>query len=116
VTAEPSSSPTSDDHRGEFIRACSLEAVALRALNEARERVAALGEPPVGTPADDRLLTVQEAANFVRCHPNTMYDATRTGRLRSLRVGRHPRFRRADLMAWMEPAAVVSVGLPVPRS
>ena len=50
MTAEPSSSPTGDDHRGELIRARSLEAVALRELDEALGPFRGAGRTTTGQP------------------------------------------------------------------
>jgi len=49
------------------------------------------------TRADGALLTVPEAADFLRCKPSTIRDWVLHRRLTFVRVGRLIRFRRADL-------------------
>jgi excisionase family DNA binding protein len=97
--------PSGEERRDRVMKLRALEGAALRALDEAREGLAEFGEPAISAPeepAGARLLNAREAAAFVGCHPNTIYNAARTGELRSLSVGRHLRFRRADLVAWAE--------------
>ena len=52
--------------------------------------------PPMG----ERLLTAQEAARYVGCHSNTIYDAAKGGRLSFRAIGRLRRFTVEDLDAW----------------
>ena len=42
------------------------------------------------------ILTVEEAAEYLRCGRSTAYELVRTGRLPSFKVGRLRRIRRAD--------------------
>ena len=53
-----------------------------------------------GVQALPRLLTAKEAAACVQCHPNTIYQAVKSGALRSRGFGRMLRFTIADLDAW----------------
>jgi excisionase family DNA binding protein len=46
-------------------------------------------------------LTPQEAAQYLRVRPSWVYEAARARRLPHLRLGRHLRFLRADLDAWV---------------
>jgi len=47
------------------------------------------------------VLTLQEAANFLRCSPDTVKRRARAGELPASKIGRTWRFRRADLDAWL---------------
>jgi excisionase family DNA binding protein len=65
-----------------------------------------LHELPAGTaPAPSRLavplLRPAEAAELLSVRPSWIYEAVRTNRLPCLRVGRHIRFTRAMLEAWL---------------
>jgi excisionase family DNA binding protein len=55
-------------------------------------------EPTQAAPA--KLMTAQEAANFLGVHKNTVYLAAASGDLRCHKIGRLLRFREADLLAW----------------
>ena len=57
-------------------------------------------EPPASVSADERLLTVKEAAAFLRVRPGTVYTWVECGRLDCLRAGNRIRFRLVDLVAW----------------
>ena len=53
--------------------------------------------------ADENVLTVRQAAEFVSVHPNTIYAAVSRGDLACIRIGRTGRgirLRRAALLAW----------------
>ena len=47
------------------------------------------------------LLTVAEAASFLRIHPRTLYDWVQRGRLPCLRAGGRIRFTREMLIRWL---------------
>jgi len=47
------------------------------------------------------VLTVGEAAAFLRCSPDTVKRQARAGRLPASKIGRAWRFRRADLDRWL---------------
>jgi excisionase family DNA binding protein len=52
---------------------------------------------------DDRLLTMQEVAEFLGVPVATIYQWRHHGRgPRGIKVGRHIRYRRADVDAWVE--------------
>lgn len=56
------------------------------------------------TTHDDELLTVEEAAELVKVHPNTIRNAIRDGRLPAIRLGaRIIRIRKAELVAAFAP-------------
>jgi excisionase family DNA binding protein len=51
----------------------------------------------------DRLLTAQEVAAFLGVPMQTLYQwRVRGGAPRAVKVGRHLRFRREDVDAWVE--------------
>jgi excisionase family DNA binding protein len=55
---------------------------------------------PNGTPGD-RLLTVEEAAAFLRVRPATVYEWVRSGRMPCLRLGpRAIRFTKPMVESW----------------
>lgn len=55
--------------------------------------------PPSGS-----LLTLVEAAAFLRIHPRTVREYVRRGLLQGRLIGRRWRFRRSDLDAFVEAA------------
>jgi excisionase family DNA binding protein len=57
------------------------------------------------------LLTPEEAAAHLRIHQKSAIRMAREGKLPAFRLGKHWRFRRADLMAWTEER-VQSSGQP----
>ena len=56
--------------------------------------------PPI-SPLDGPLLRPEEAAALLSVKTSWVYDAARTGKLPCLRVGRHIRFTRSMLEAWL---------------
>lgn len=50
----------------------------------------------------DRLLTDAEAAQLLSVKPSWVGEAARAGRLPHIRLGRYRRFRRDELLAWVE--------------
>ena len=55
------------------------------------------------------LLTVAEAAEFLRVHPNHVYELIRRGELPHVRLGRVIRLPRHRLHQWIEEQCGVSV-------
>jgi len=49
-------------------------------------------------PAHDDVLTVAEAAHLLRVSRNAIYDAVNAGKLPHLRIGKHIRLSRAELV------------------
>jgi len=47
-------------------------------------------------------LTTEEAASYLRIHPRTLARKALLGQIPGLQIGRHWRFRRADLDAWAD--------------
>lgn len=52
--------------------------------------------------SDEPLLDAQAAAGLLAVKPSWIYEAVRCGQLPHLRVGRHVRFLRSDLEAWVQ--------------
>ena len=48
------------------------------------------------------LWTPTDAGTYLGVHPKTVVKMARLGQLPALRLGKHWRFRRADLVAWAE--------------
>ena len=48
------------------------------------------------------LMTEREVAEMARVEVHTIRDARRRKELKFFRVGRYPRFRPADVQAWLE--------------
>lgn len=48
------------------------------------------------------LLDATAAASLLSVKPSWVYEAVRSGRLPYLKIGRHIRFLRCDLEAWIE--------------
>ena len=48
------------------------------------------------------ILNTGEAAGYLRLHPRTLTRMAREGEIPGLQIGRHWRFRRADLDAWVD--------------
>jgi excisionase family DNA binding protein len=50
---------------------------------------------------DDDVLTVEEAARFLKVGKNCLYDAIGRGQVPHRRIGKHIRISRAGLMRWL---------------
>lgn len=50
----------------------------------------------------ESLITPGEASTYLRVHPKTVIRLARERSIPALRIGRHWRFRRSDLMDWTE--------------
>ena len=53
-------------------------------------------------PDEPELLTVAEAAGFLRCKPQRLYDLVSQGRLPHLKDGARVLVRRADLLTYLD--------------
>jgi excisionase family DNA binding protein len=51
------------------------------------------------------VMTLTEAAEFLRCHPKTLKKIASLGQIPHRRVGSHWRFSRVVLTSWMQVAA-----------
>lgn len=50
----------------------------------------------------NQLLTAQEVARYLRIPKTTVYDLAQRHRLPGFKIGRHWRFKRVRLEAWLE--------------
>jgi excisionase family DNA binding protein len=51
--------------------------------------------------AEPELITIEEAAQYLRVCEKTLYRWLRDGKIRAYRAGRRWRFRRGDLDVWL---------------
>ena len=51
---------------------------------------------------DGQILTVGEVAHFLRVPKSTVYKLARLGQIPATKIGKHWRFLRKDLQAWMQ--------------
>jgi excisionase family DNA binding protein len=52
-------------------------------------------------PLDQPLLNATQAASLLAVRPSWIYEAVRAGQLPCVRIGRHIRFTRSMLEAWL---------------
>ena len=52
-------------------------------------------------PIESDIMTAREVAEYLACHPATIYKILRKGRIPALRVGGGWRFRRSDIDEWI---------------
>lgn len=50
----------------------------------------------------ERLLNVQQVADFLQLKATTVYTWAKSGKLPAIRLGRNWRFRQSDLEAWLD--------------
>lgn len=74
--------------------------------------VAVRYRPPM---TESRLLTVEQAAEYLGCGRSTVYVMLDTGQLPSLKIGKLRRISRTDLDDWIELRMVYPDGWVVPR-
>jgi excisionase family DNA binding protein len=71
-------------------------------IDAVAERVAAiLADRQPERPAEPELLTVGEAAAYLRCEKQRVYDLTSQGRLPHVKDGARVLIRRAELLAYV---------------
>ena len=58
-------------------------------------------QPNGAPPMDDEILTVMDVARFLRVPKSTVYKLARVGELPASKIGKHWRFLRHDIHAWM---------------
>lgn len=51
---------------------------------------------------DDEILTISEAADFLKCSVSFLQKAARAGKVPATRLGTDYRFRRSHLLAWLD--------------
>jgi excisionase family DNA binding protein len=59
-----------------------------------------MSEKPVTQTEIPELLTLREAADILKCHPNTLRNWDRSGILKAVRIGRREdrRFKKEDIL------------------
>jgi excisionase family DNA binding protein len=57
---------------------------------------------------EDRLLNAAEVAEMLAVSEGWVYEAARSGDLPCVRLGRHVRFRRPSVLAWVEEQETTS--------
>ena len=57
-----------------------------------------------------RLWTAREAAEYLSVRPSWVYEAVRGRRIPHVRCGKHVRFLREDLDAWIAERRVIPLG------
>jgi len=65
---------------------------------------------PVKSPnsATDQILTVPMLAEYLLCHPSTIYRLLKNRRIPGFRVGSDWRFRRSAIDQWLNKATIGS--------
>lgn len=58
------------------------------------------------TANSEEYLTISEAANFLKISKSRLYKATSKREIKHIKNGKVLRFRRSDLVAWLETASV----------
>lgn len=56
---------------------------------------------PGGGLVPERMLTVDDVAAVLACHPNTVRNRILSGTIRSVKIGRLRRVRQSDLSAYL---------------
>ena len=54
------------------------------------------------TTLDGEILTLEELHSYLKIPKPTLYSLARNGRLPAAKVGKHWRFRRADINEWLK--------------
>jgi excisionase family DNA binding protein len=73
-------------------------------------KAAQLEKPP------DEIMTIEEAAAYLRIPVSSMYRLAQTGKIPAVKVGRHWRFHRQTLASWFTGQAVSSVATPAEKT
>jgi excisionase family DNA binding protein len=53
-------------------------------------------------PAETEILTVQELHEYLKIPKPTLYALAKSGRIPAAKIGKHWRFRRADIDGWIQ--------------
>jgi excisionase family DNA binding protein len=73
----------------------------------ASAKAPATGQPKSGG-GPDQILTVPMLAEYLLCHPSTIYRLLKNKRIPGFRVGSDWRFRRSAIDQWLSKATIVS--------
>lgn len=73
-------------------------------IDEERQRTPAPVNPDDGPTdsGDSDVMTAAEVAAYLRLKPSTVADLARRGTLPSIKLGRHRRYLRSDVLAFIE--------------
>jgi excisionase family DNA binding protein len=94
-----------------------VDAIPAEALDALAGRLRAyLREPADDCSTPEPLLTVHEAAQRARAHPETIRRAIRSGALHAVRAGRSLRIAPGDLDAWLQRSAARTRPAPPRRT
>jgi excisionase family DNA binding protein len=63
------------------------------------------------TDAEVPLLSVKDAAKFLAVHPSLIYAQCTQGKLPHIKVGRYYKFKREDLLNWMNQPKELKVNI-----
>lgn len=64
---------------------------------------------------EDRLLTLREVSRILRLSPPTLYKLLKERRLPGVKVGNQWRFRRAEILRWLEGTRIQAPVPPPPK-
>jgi excisionase family DNA binding protein len=76
--------------------------------NGASAKRASVIGPAKSGGAPDQILTVPMLAEYLLCHPSTIYRLLKNKRIPGFRVGSDWRFRRSAIDQWLSKATIVS--------
>ena len=57
---------------------------------------------PIIVPTTSDILTIQELHRYLKVPTATLYTLAQDGRIPAAKIGRHWRFRRADIDGWIQ--------------
>jgi excisionase family DNA binding protein len=76
--------------------------------NGASAKASPVTGPAKSGGAGDQILTVPMLAEYLLCHPSTIYRLLKNKRIPGFRVGSDWRFRRSAIDQWLSKATIVS--------
>jgi excisionase family DNA binding protein len=57
----------------------------------------------------DEILTVTMMAQYLRCHPSTVYRLLKNKKIPAFRIGSDWRFQKSVIENWLKKATIVSI-------
>jgi excisionase family DNA binding protein len=98
------------------MKAANNHAAHARSSSPARPRPSSVApaKPALATPikspngAPDQILTVPMLAEYLLCHPSTIYRLLKNKRIPGFRVGSDWRFRKSAIDQWLNKATIAS--------
>lgn len=67
------------------------------------------------TQVDSDILTVEELHVYLKIPRPTLYALAQTGRIPAAKIGRHWRFRKSDISAWLDAQCQRQAGRAEPH-